>query len=516
MDEFLLRSAIDYFTEQQCVFALDDILAFVEEYESKSFESCHQTAGLLFKLIAEDPRFISPYDQVVGKLLTISKRTLKTWYINLNLRLATGNLSRLRTDKLQKLMGSLLENGTWSALPNKFIAFGEELSLIAKGILQDEFLFPLACVISFVSPSGIGLAKHFLVDSLLDVNSSLTIPADLEGLMSNALNILTYRQKRVIQLRFGLIDMQFRTLEEIAQEFNLTRERIRQIEAKALKRINHPKNREPLLILLLSYILTNKGSLLVSSNTKPQVSFVAERLGIPVAQFPLTQLSLLGQAPFSLTEIKIIRSKTGDIEEIGKVLCEKCNVLLSRKDWMRIAEDLSQPLLESLRKTEKVYFALKQLNEASHYQKIHEMYCELFPKERPSVHSLHALLLREENGVVWVGERGKFSLEEWGDKRPLLSIHDAVADIVIKRYEETKKPVPLSTIQAEIGKYRKYVNQNSIIMAAGFNQHLEQISSNLFVPKKIEEKEESGSSDDEMDELLRNFEASNKRSQKNQ
>jgi hypothetical protein len=48
------------------------------------------------------------------------------------------------------------------------------------------------------------------------------------------------RERRVLQLRFGLEDGRARTLEEVGKEFNVTRERIRQIEAKALRKLRHP------------------------------------------------------------------------------------------------------------------------------------------------------------------------------------------------------------------------------------------------------------------------------------
>jgi len=54
------------------------------------------------------------------------------------------------------------------------------------------------------------------------------------------LNSLTGRERRVLQLRFGLEDGRARTLEEVSKEFNLTRERIRQIEAEALRKLRHP------------------------------------------------------------------------------------------------------------------------------------------------------------------------------------------------------------------------------------------------------------------------------------
>ena len=54
------------------------------------------------------------------------------------------------------------------------------------------------------------------------------------------LDSLTPRERRVLQLRFGLEDGRSRTLEEVGREFNVTRERIRQIEAKALRKLRHP------------------------------------------------------------------------------------------------------------------------------------------------------------------------------------------------------------------------------------------------------------------------------------
>ena len=58
--------------------------------------------------------------------------------------------------------------------------------------------------------------------------------------LANALESLTERERQVVKLRFGLEDGRARTLEEVGREFNVTRERIRQIEAKALRKLRHP------------------------------------------------------------------------------------------------------------------------------------------------------------------------------------------------------------------------------------------------------------------------------------
>lgn len=62
----------------------------------------------------------------------------------------------------------------------------------------------------------------------------------LKEQIGEVLSSLTHRERRVLQLRFGLEDGRSRTLEEVGKEFNVTRERIRQIEAKALRKLRHP------------------------------------------------------------------------------------------------------------------------------------------------------------------------------------------------------------------------------------------------------------------------------------
>ena len=54
------------------------------------------------------------------------------------------------------------------------------------------------------------------------------------------LSTLTERERKVLELRFGLEDGEVHTLEEVGEEFHVTRERIRQIESKALRKLRHP------------------------------------------------------------------------------------------------------------------------------------------------------------------------------------------------------------------------------------------------------------------------------------
>ena len=64
--------------------------------------------------------------------------------------------------------------------------------------------------------------------------------------LRRVLHTLTPREEQVLKLRFGLVDGRMHTLEEVGKEFDITRERIRQIEAKALRKLRHPSRSKPL------------------------------------------------------------------------------------------------------------------------------------------------------------------------------------------------------------------------------------------------------------------------------
>ncbi|MBI4337327.1 MAG: sigma-70 family RNA polymerase sigma factor, partial [Chloroflexi bacterium] len=68
----------------------------------------------------------------------------------------------------------------------------------------------------------------------------------LKQQVEEVLSTLSDRERRVLELRFGLTDGRSRTLEEVGREFGVTRERIRQIEAKALRKLRHPSRSKKL------------------------------------------------------------------------------------------------------------------------------------------------------------------------------------------------------------------------------------------------------------------------------
>jgi RNA polymerase primary sigma factor len=97
--------------------------------------------------------------------------------------------------------------------------------------------------ISLQSPVGDGDDAHFgdfIEDKSADNPSEMTAYSMLKERLQEVLTTLSDREKQVLDFRFGLTDGYSRTLEEVGKQFNVTRERIRQIEAKALRKLRHP------------------------------------------------------------------------------------------------------------------------------------------------------------------------------------------------------------------------------------------------------------------------------------
>lgn len=103
--------------------------------------------------------------------------------------------------------------------------------------------------VSLETPIGEEEDSHlgdFIQDEVVQAPSDAATFALLKDQLSSVLHTLTDREQKVLRLRFGLDDGRARTLEEVGKEFEVTRERIRQIEAKALRKLRHPSRSKKL------------------------------------------------------------------------------------------------------------------------------------------------------------------------------------------------------------------------------------------------------------------------------
>ena len=103
--------------------------------------------------------------------------------------------------------------------------------------------------VSLETPIGEEDDSHlgdFLPDEEAQVPAEVASQTLLREQLKEVLRTLTPREAKVLELRFGLVDGRSRTLEEVGKEFDVTRERIRQIEAKALRKLRHPSRSKKL------------------------------------------------------------------------------------------------------------------------------------------------------------------------------------------------------------------------------------------------------------------------------
>ena len=147
-------------------------------------------------------------------------------------------------NKLVRIQRQLLQELGREPTPEEI---GEEMGLSAERVREIQKISQEP--VSLETPIGEEEDSH-LGDFIPDEDASEPAEAAsftlLKEQLVEVLSTLTPREEKVLKLRFGIEDGRTRTLEEVGKEFNVTRERIRQIEAKALRKLRHPSRSKKL------------------------------------------------------------------------------------------------------------------------------------------------------------------------------------------------------------------------------------------------------------------------------
>lgn len=173
--------------------------------------------------------------------------TYATWWIRQAITRAIADQARTiripvhmveTINKVKKVQSQLLHQNGHEPSPDEI---AEEIEMPVDKVR--EIMRVAQEPVSLETPIGEEEDSHlgdFIPDNDAPAPADAASHTMLREQLSDVLSTLTPREAKVLKLRFGLEDGRSRTLEEVGKEFNVTRERIRQIEAKALRKLRHP------------------------------------------------------------------------------------------------------------------------------------------------------------------------------------------------------------------------------------------------------------------------------------
>jgi RNA polymerase sigma factor (sigma-70 family) len=326
----------------------------------------------------------------------------------------------------------------------------------------------------------------------------------LDDLVTQWLEVLTEREHQILRWRYGFIDEAL-TLEEIGQLVNLTRERVRQIEAKAIRKLCRPSQRYIVqsLVQFVREVLLEGGGV----GTETQISeTVSEAIDIGAVD-PQGVVRLLLSIHDEFAEIKKERAwglTDLPLESVAKINRYAVDLLAAErapltKDellarlkvmpwYQEHASQLSDAfILACINVSEKIIcredesyglekwqrhylddiiVALRRLSQPAHYSEIAETINASLPEDQHiTPRAVHIRLMQHPELFVWVGRRGTYGLKEWGVKRAL-SYEKTLVGIL----RRAGHPLTFQQILAQLPTFRPYYDENSIVLTLGTNE----------------------------------------------
>ena len=332
----------------------------------------------------------------------------------------------------------------------------------------------------------------------------------ISGALEYLLQELGPRQARVLDLRYGLKDGKRRTLEEIGLEFEVSRERVRQIQVKALRRLNHPSKRKYLEVIstLLENVFQKAGGILRESeilsrlgittigNFHPaglfrfvlQLSSKFVEIGDEIwalAEYPLRYIPTVVENAVRLlearrsrmrfnilvSEIKRVSSITEAVPTLDSLFIEACikagpEVEVMSDGWCGLTKWRTRYLDETVQ-------VLRDEGKPLHYTVITKRVNDLLSNKRVSDHSVHALLQRWEAIFVRV-EPGTYGLREWG-----LKSHPYYLRLIEAVLKQAGKPLAANEIIRCVSEVRP-CKESTALMYLTLNERFVRLESGEF------------------------------------
>ena len=438
-DHDSIACAIEFLSERPCAFTLSEL--------QESLNYSIDEATILFSL-GNHPELLRLVNSENDQWF-ISRATLLRWLISINIRLARIGITQISEKHWRNTLSSIRLEGQWSTTPEAVVEFGSRLCLVQDSRFTGGVVFPLAAVLSRIPEHRFGIDDlHVLLTPFFNTHR------DQDPLNTTVDKFLhAHFPERIVDIikgREGLNGQNVATLAELGSHLGLSRERVRQIGAKFWKAITPPfhsrdrttghRLRKELMHIFLSDLVRRRGGLVWQPTDAafPYRVFIAKCLGLPIWHHP--QIDILVAGSDQNNPISVLLSKSLQITELSTPLEAFRQQMASLAcglidhDIISLTEFAIQRQRAGLNKIERVYLALRAIGQPAHYREVAKKYNTIFPEDKSSDRNIHAALNRRELGIVWVGRRGTFALEEWGFRQPEKGLYETVTDIVIAEY----------------------------------------------------------------------------------
>jgi len=480
MDDDQIIYILNVFNQCEHCFTFEDLSNFAEpDFDSK----------LLKHALLNDSRFILMYKGNSKKKYFIPKRRLFQWFCQLNLKLAQAKQTRLSKHQLAKLMGLLCIRERWDTPPTEVIQFGKQFGFIGPAWTEDQYIFPVAYILSFMSYSLSEATVKYIIEEISSntKNDNFSLqPLTKESITEN-FSCLTESESYIIRAREGFLTGKKMTLQWLGNQYGTTRERVRQFEFRAWRRLRHSDHAAAFSKALIYNIMSKQGSLIVETDSPEMltIGFLSKCSRVPYATLSHINLVILGVLPEDTILVKPWRLLLDNIDSVSLINQweSESRFCLIKRDLKFLAESIVRFRLSRLNKEQKVYLVLRTIGKPAHSAKITEVYNSLFPEHPSTEHNIYAVLGREKYDVVWIGISNTFALKEWGYEHPSKTLSNTVTKIVEKKYKETTRPVPFTVIVTEMEKYRQVVRNSSLTIASYRNPNLRRRGKNSFIPR---------------------------------
>jgi len=299
----------------------------------------------------------------------------------------------------------LEEAFSWKGIDAEAHRLARKIGYIADGARDGHCFMPIALLVSMMPEAVVEKFEWLTGD--VDGTAANLRERSLAALFASH----GERNRELLLLRLGLLEGRKWTLAELADRYSISRERVRQIERRFMRRLWNPINKAAMLALLCSCVLENRGSLVFKAK---DAAFIAAR----TLELPTLEL-IDGRVVIGLSEayLGLVYKAPAELTVIpGKLakLLEEAGVAMASDDLRTLAESLSAEARRGLRSlNDRLVIVMRMMGRPAHYSEIAQFHDRVFPERQISPRSVHNALLKHPD-IVPTGALGEYALREWG------------------------------------------------------------------------------------------------------